>query len=117
MRCECQSPSEESPFTHEPWDEPVNTSKIVLSDTETYSELESLNVISLDDYTRNIQTGEQVIVTGSLQRITLRGSPPKVSNLPYLAYSIYRGESVNGSADDAYTPMRRDNMLYSVFDI
>jgi hypothetical protein len=36
-------------------------------------------------------------------------SPPEVSNLPYLVYyyySIYRDESVNGSADGAYTPMR-----------
>src|SRR5215469_435972 len=41
---------------------------------------------------------------------TLRSCPPEASNLPYLVYyyySIYRGESVNVSADDAYTPMRR----------
>jgi hypothetical protein len=34
-------------------------------------------------------------------------SPQEVSNLPYLVCSIYRYESVNMSADDAYTPMRR----------
>jgi DNA replicative helicase MCM subunit Mcm2 (Cdc46/Mcm family) len=79
MRCECQSELDEPPFCHESWDDPVNASKIILTDTEAYSELESLNVILLDDYTRNVQTGEQVIVTGSLQKITVRGK-----TLPYL---------------------------------
>ena len=73
MRCICQSESDEPRFYHESWDDPVNALKIVLFDTETFNDLESLNVILLDDYTRNVQTGEEVAVTGSLQRITVRG--------------------------------------------
>lgn len=73
MKCVCQSAEAELPFSHEPWDDPVNALKIVLFDTETYNDLESLNVVLLDDYTRNVQTGEQVTVTGSLQRVTVRG--------------------------------------------
>jgi DNA replicative helicase MCM subunit Mcm2 (Cdc46/Mcm family) len=73
VRCICQSEDDKPPFCHEPWDDPVNALKIVLFDTETFNDLESLNVILLDDYTRGVQTGEEVIVTGSLQRVTVRG--------------------------------------------
>ena len=49
---------------------------------------------------------------------TLRSCPPEASNLPYLVYyyySIYRGESVNVSADDAYTPMRRGIPAHNLY--
>jgi DNA replicative helicase MCM subunit Mcm2 (Cdc46/Mcm family)/predicted transcriptional regulator len=95
MRCErCQSESDQPPFYHEPWDDPVNALKIVLSDTETYNEVVSLNVTLLYDYTRNIQTGEQVIVTGSLQRITSRGQ-----TLPHLFVGLYPIKDVEAAVE------------------
>jgi DNA replicative helicase MCM subunit Mcm2 (Cdc46/Mcm family)/DNA-binding CsgD family transcriptional regulator len=77
-------------FRHELWSDPINALKIVLSDTEVYSELESLSVILLDNYTRNVQTGEQVIIAGSLQMITLKGK-----TLPYLFVGLNPIDGVN----------------------
>src|SRR5215831_3710269 len=36
-----------------------------------------------------------------------KSCPQEVSNLPYVVCSIYRYESINVSADDAYIPMKR----------
>jgi DNA replicative helicase MCM subunit Mcm2 (Cdc46/Mcm family) len=60
-------------YYHEPWDEVVNASKVILSDPGTIDNLETSNVILLDEYTNNVQTGEQVTLTGSIQRMTVKG--------------------------------------------
>ena len=73
MKCVCQSSEDVPPFFHEPYAEFANAQRIVLFDTETFSGLESLNVVLLDDYTRDILAGEQVVVTGSVQKVTRGG--------------------------------------------
>jgi hypothetical protein len=75
MKCVCQKDldaDEDGPFVHEPWDDPVNALKIPLLDTETFNDLESLNVV-LDDYTRDVITGDQITATGSIHRVSIRG--------------------------------------------
>jgi hypothetical protein len=62
-----------------------------------------------DRYTTDITLPDRPVYTSQISRTDPGSYPPEVSNLPYLVYyyySIYRDESVNGSADGAYTPMR-----------
>ncbi len=47
----------------------VNALQIELQDLDTFSDLERLPVILFDDNTTNVSTGEQVVVTGSIQKI------------------------------------------------
>ncbi len=47
----------------------VNALQIELQDLDTFSDLERLPVILFDDDTTNVSTGEQVVVTGSIQKI------------------------------------------------
>ncbi|MDP9289510.1 MAG: hypothetical protein M3P08_15115 [Thermoproteota archaeon] len=51
----------------------VNALRIELHDTDNVSDLERLSVILFDDDTNNVSTGEQVIVTGSIQKIKKNG--------------------------------------------
>jgi DNA replicative helicase MCM subunit Mcm2 (Cdc46/Mcm family) len=60
------------PFTHEPYEEVISALNIELQDTETYNDLERLYVVLFGDCTKNVSFGEQVIVTGSLQRVKIK---------------------------------------------
>lgn len=48
-------------FAHEPCEEVVSALRIELQDTETYNDLERLQIVLLGDCTKNISIGEQVI--------------------------------------------------------
>jgi DNA replicative helicase MCM subunit Mcm2 (Cdc46/Mcm family) len=51
----------------------VNALLIELQNSDAFSDLERLSVILFDDDTNNVSTGEQVILTGSIQKIRKNG--------------------------------------------
>jgi replicative DNA helicase Mcm len=63
----CVSCNDKSSRDHEY--EVVNAVQIELQDIDTFSDLERLPVILFDDNTKNVSTGEHVLVSGSIQKI------------------------------------------------
>jgi len=59
-------------FMHDQYDEVVNALRIELSD-EASSELKGLDVVLLDECVKDISFGDEVILRGSIQRITVKG--------------------------------------------
>ncbi|MFZ0512320.1 MAG: AAA family ATPase [Candidatus Nitrosopolaris sp.] len=60
-------------FRHELYEEPINAYRIELQETETFNDLERLPVILFEECTNKVAIGEQVIVTGSIQKIRVKG--------------------------------------------
>jgi len=54
-------------------EDPINAYRIELQETETLNELDRLPVVLLEGYTNKVAIGEQVIVTGSIQKIKVKG--------------------------------------------
>lgn len=65
MKCES--------FRHELHEEPINAFRIELQDTDTFNDLERLPVVLFDECTKKVAIGEQVTVTGSIQKIKVKG--------------------------------------------
>jgi DNA replicative helicase MCM subunit Mcm2 (Cdc46/Mcm family) len=59
-------------FGHEPYEEVTSALRIELQDTETFNELERLQIVLLADCTKNVSIGEQVIVTGTIQKVRVK---------------------------------------------
>jgi replicative DNA helicase Mcm len=59
-------------FKHEPYEEVISALRIELQDTETYNDLERLQIVLLGNCTKNVSIGEQVIITGSIQKVRMR---------------------------------------------
>src|SRR5215831_214769 len=59
--------------THELREEVINAYRIELQETETFNDLNRLPIILFDDCINKVDLGEQVIVTGSVQRIRVKG--------------------------------------------
>jgi DNA replicative helicase MCM subunit Mcm2 (Cdc46/Mcm family) len=66
-RMKCES------FRHELHEEPINAFRIELQDTDTFNDLERLPVVLFDECTKKVAIGEQVTVTGSIQKIKVKG--------------------------------------------
>jgi DNA replicative helicase MCM subunit Mcm2 (Cdc46/Mcm family) len=60
-------------FRHELDEESINAYRIELQEIETLNDLDRLPVILFEDCTNKVAIGEQVIVTGSIQKIKVRG--------------------------------------------
>jgi replicative DNA helicase Mcm len=59
-------------FGHEPYEEVISALRIELQDTNTYNDLERLQIVLLGDCTKNVSIGEQVIVTGTIQKVRVK---------------------------------------------
>jgi len=77
-------------FKHEPHEEVISALRIELQDTETYNDLERLQTVLLGNCTMNVSIGEQVIITGSIQKVRV-----KDKLLPYVFVGL---EPVNVSS-------------------
>jgi hypothetical protein len=58
-------------FRHEPCEEVISALRIELQDTETYNDLERLQVVLLADCTKNVIIGEQVVTLLPHQALAL----------------------------------------------
>jgi DNA replicative helicase MCM subunit Mcm2 (Cdc46/Mcm family) len=86
----------EGTIAHTPYEDIVSARRVELHDTETSGDPPNINVILFNDYALETEYTEQVIITGSIQRVRV-----KDKLLPH----IFVGLGSDGSTTNGFNPV------------